>query len=74
MNPTGLVVEIAKSRLEVLDNLEEITTWKHYKQIFGTAIGSPVSTVVANLVMKDVEKRALSTVHFPPKIWKRYVL
>ena len=25
--PTGLAVEIAKSRLEALDNLEEITSW-----------------------------------------------
>ena len=88
--PTGLAVEIAKSRLEALDNLEEITSWsvedickglqicldatnltfreKHYKQIFGTATGSPVSTVVANLVMEDVKKRALSTFHSPPKI------
>ena len=93
--PTGLTVEIAKSRLEALDNLEEITSWsvedickglqiclnatnltfrgKHYKQIFGTAMDSPVSTVVANLVMEDVEKRALSTFHSPPKIWKRSV-
>ena len=93
--PTGLAVEIAKSRLEALDNLEEITSWsvedickglqiclnatnltfrgKHYKQIFGTAMGSPVSTVIANLIMEDVEKRALSTFHSPTKIWKRYV-
>ena len=93
--PTGLAVEIAKSRLEALDNLEEITSWsvenickglqiclnatdltfrgKHYKQIFGTAMGSPVSIVIANLIMEDVEKRALSTFHSPPKVWKRYV-
>ena len=88
--PTGLAVEIAKSRLEGLDNLEEITSWtvedickglqiclnatnltfqgKRYKQIFSTAKGSPVSKVVANLVMEDVEKRALSTFHSPSKI------
>ena len=36
-------------------------------------MGSPVSTVIANLIMEDVEKRALSTFHSPPKIWKRYV-
>ena len=46
---------------------------KHYKQIFGTAMGSPVSTVIANLVREDVEKRALSTFYSQPKIWKRYV-
>ena len=34
---------------------------------------SHVFTVVANLVMEDVEKRPLSTFHSPPKIWKRYV-
>ena len=93
--PTGLAVKIVKSRMETLDNLEEITSWsvedickglqtclnttnltfrgKHYKQIFGTVMDSPVSTVVANLVMEDVEKRALSTFHSPPKIWKRSV-
>ena len=78
--PTGLAVEIAKSRLEALDNLEKITSWseedtckglqiclnatnltfrgKHYKQIFGTAMGSPVSSVIANLIMEDVEKKS----------------
>ena len=35
--------------------------------------GSPVSIVIANLIMEDVEKRALSTFHSPSKFWKRYV-
>ena len=44
-----------------------------YQQVFGTAMGSPVSVVVANLVMEDVEERALATFSDPPQFWKRYV-
>ena len=44
-----------------------------YRQAQGTAMGSPVSVVVANLVMEDIEERALSTFHSPPRFWKRYV-
>ena len=31
-----------------------------YQKIFGAAMGSPVSAVIANSVMEDVEKRALA--------------
>lgn len=34
---------------------------------------SPVSVVIANLVMEDVEERALTTFHTPPPFWKRCV-
>ena len=34
---------------------------KVYQQVHGTALGSLVSVVVANLVMENVEGRALST-------------
>ena len=37
-----------------------------YQQSFGTAMGSPVSVTVVNLVMEDVEQRALSTYSHPP--------
>jgi len=34
-------------------------------------MGSPVSSVVANLVMEDTETRALETFTDPPRLWKR---
>ena len=46
---------------------------KIFKQIFGTAMGSPVSVVVANLVMEDVETRAIEAFAHPPRLWLRYV-
>ena len=45
----------------------------HYQQVFGTAMGSPVSVVIANMVMEDVEQRALATSPVKPFFWKRYV-
>ena len=44
-----------------------------YQQIQGTAMGSPVSVVMANMVMENVDKRALETFTTPFKCWKRYV-
>ena len=46
---------------------------QYFQQKFGTAMGSPVSVTVANLVMEDVEQHALSTYANPPRYWKRYV-
>ena len=46
---------------------------KYYRQTFGTAMGSPVSVTVANLVMEEIEQTAISTYHTPPRFWKRYV-
>ena len=34
---------------------------KHYKQLHATAMGSPVSVVVAEIAMQHVEERALAT-------------
>ena len=33
----------------------------HYKQLHRTAMGSPVSVVVAEIVMQNIEERALAT-------------
>ena len=42
---------------------------KVYQQVHGTVMGSPVFVVVANLVIEDVEERALATFHSPPRLW-----
>ncbi|XP_072046904.1 uncharacterized protein [Amphiura filiformis] len=46
-----------------------------YRQIFGAAMGSPVSAIVANLFMEWLEKEAVATAPLDckPKIWRRYV-
>ena len=44
-----------------------------YKQVHGCAMGSPVSPVVANLCMEEIEESAISNSSVPQKIWKRYV-
>ena len=46
---------------------------KFYRQIFGVAMGSPISVKIANLVIESVEEGAMSTFLNPPKFWKRYV-
>jgi len=46
---------------------------KHYKQLHGTAMGSPVSVVVAEIVMQHVEERSLSTCRQAIPLWLRCV-
>ncbi|XP_070577734.1 uncharacterized protein [Ptychodera flava] len=46
-----------------------------YQQLFGTAMGSPVSPIVANLFMEHLEQQAIVTapLNCKPSLWKRYV-
>ena len=48
---------------------------KIYRQLFGTAMGSPVSPIAANIFMEDLEQKAISTAppDIRPKLWLRYV-
>ena len=46
---------------------------KHYKQLHGTAMRSPVSVIVAEIVMQQVEERPLETCRQTIPLWLRYV-
>ena len=46
---------------------------RYYKQLHGTAMGSPVSVVVAETVMQHVEESALATCRQTIPLWLRYV-
>ena len=71
---TSLTVDDICSRLQLcLEATYLAFEGKVYLQIHDTAMGAPVSVVVTNLVMEDVEQEALSTFHTPPRLWRRYV-
>ena len=44
-----------------------------YKQLHGTAMGSPVAVVVAEIVMQFIEERALATYQRTLPFWFHYV-
>ena len=46
---------------------------KIFEQVKGAAMGSPISPIVANLFMEDLEIKALSTAPTPPTLWKMFV-
>jgi hypothetical protein len=46
---------------------------KIFKQISGSPMGSPVSPVLANLVMEYIEGKVLQGLDFQPLMYKRYV-
>ena len=57
----------------VLNNSYFVFEETHYHQIFGCAMGSPVSAVIAELVMEHIETIALQTSPVKPRWWRRYV-
>ena len=44
-----------------------------YQQIFGCPMGSPLSPVLACMVMEVIEQNTIETFFKPPSIWVRYV-
>ena len=73
-NRTDLSVQNIIKLLEfVLKNSFFINENQFYQQIFGCAMGSPVSAIIANLMMQFIEEKALLTTHVRPKWWYRFV-
>lgn len=46
---------------------------KVYRQTFGTPMGSPLSPIIANLVLQDLENKALESLSYVPSIYIRFV-
>ena len=46
---------------------------KHYKQLHGTAMSSPVSFIVAEIIMQNIEEQALATYSEILPLWLRQV-
>ena len=46
---------------------------KFFRQIHGTAMGSPNSVVVANLVIENIEEKAIDNFRQPPRVWKQFI-
>ena len=65
--------------IELLDFVLSTTYFtfrdKIYRQLFGAAMGSPVSPLAANIFMEHLEETAIATAPMTckPKLWKQYV-
>ena len=66
---------------DVVNLLEFILTTTYFtfrgktRQLFGTAMGSSVSPIAANIFMEPLEQQAIATapMYCRPKLWLRYV-
>ena len=78
INNSTLQLPLLTNDLMDLLNLCLMSTYfqyngQHYKQLHGTAMGSPVSVVVAEIVMQNIEEQALASYKRTIPLWLRYV-
>ena len=73
-NRTSMTVKHISCLLEFcLKNTYFSFQGRFYEQTEGAAMGSPISPIVANLFIEDLEVQAIKTSTTPPTLWKRYV-
>ena len=58
------------NRLEFCLNIYFIFQGRFYEQTEGTAMGSPISPIIANLCMEAFETKAISTAPHPLSLWR----
>ena len=46
---------------------------QHNKQLDGVAMGSPVSPIIPNIFMEDLEDKTFATYDATPRVWYRFV-
>ena len=46
---------------------------KFYQQIFGSAMGNPISPILADIVMEDLKVESIKKLNFKPLFYFRYV-
>ena len=57
----------------ILNNNYFQSNQKYYKQIFGSAMGNPISPVLSDIVMEDLESHCISRLNSKPLFYFRYV-
>jgi len=57
----------------VLSSTSFLFNGKYYKQIFGSPMGSPLSLILADVVMEDFETQSLQKLDFEIYTYYRYV-
>jgi len=65
--------EFIKAVSFVLDSTYFVFNNIFYKQTFGTPMGSPLSLIIADLVMRDLEEKALGRLGVRVPFYFRYV-